>query len=92
MKRLIGEQAVTVGRYRNVEETRQTAYGEQRSVRSVQIGTKTATVELIIDVEELLRQIGARALRSKSGKSRLSGGLIEARVRRGTLREEDRND
>ena len=51
-----------------------------RGTRSVPDGTRTALVELWIDVDALLQDLGAKALRSKSKKSTLHAGDIEAHV------------
>lgn len=50
------------------------------SLRPQPDGTKAATVELWIDLASLTLDLGARALRNKSGKAKLSGGDIEAVV------------
>lgn len=40
----------------------------------------SAKVELTVDVAELLRYVGERALRSSVGKSKMLGGIIVAKV------------
>jgi hypothetical protein len=67
---------VTVPVWRQVTETTPTS----SSTRSVGDGQKSATVELWIDLDALLGQLGAKALRSKSLRSKLHDGDIEARV------------
>lgn len=49
-------------------------------------GTKVGWVELYIDVETLVRQLGGRALRSKSGRSAMGHGLIKAKVVKGSVK------
>jgi hypothetical protein len=70
------ERVITVPVWRTVTETTPTS----TSARSVQAGTKSATVALIVDLDALLRDLGAKALRSKSQRSKLHDGDIEARV------------
>lgn len=48
--------------------------------RSLPDGTKSATIELWIDLDSLARDLGKRALYNKAGKSSLAGGDIEAVV------------
>lgn len=41
-----------------------------------------ADVELLIDAEELMRRLGAKALKSKSGRSAALYGLVKVKVLR----------
>lgn len=47
------------------------------SWRPVPDGTLTGTVTLIIDAEAIVKELGAKALRSKGGRARGLGGLVE---------------
>ena len=44
------------------------------------IGTREYALTLDIDLDKLARQLGSKAVRSQSGKSKLAGGLIEVRA------------
>lgn len=46
----------------------------------VRIGTRTAQINLQVDVDSLIRSLGAKAARSKGRRSRMSGGDIVAEV------------
>lgn len=48
--------------------------------RSVPDGTRSGDVELEIDEDGLMQMLGDRALRNKSRKAAIAGGLIVARV------------
>lgn len=54
------------------------------------VGTRTGTVDLWVDWGGVLRALGPKALASKRGVTVLAGGLIQVRVRRGTVRDESR--
>ena len=55
----------------------------------IDIGIERGRVELYVDADALVELLGRRALNTKSGRSRLADGLIEARVteRRQTYKE-----
>ena len=53
-----------------------------RSLTSRPAGEREGVVELTVDVEELVRVLGARALRNKSRRAIGMGGLVKARVTR----------
>ncbi len=57
------------------------ADGKVTGGRSVPAGTRSADVDLWIDEEGLSLMLGDRALRNKSRKAALAGGLIKATVR-----------
>lgn len=64
--------------------TETTEHEHGKSYRSVPDGSVSAIVHLRIDVDALIRKLGAKALRSKGGKAREAGGLIEAVVSKHT--------
>lgn len=43
-------------------------------------GWREGDIVLTVDLDGLIRKLGARALASKSGRSMMAGGLIRARV------------
>lgn len=44
------------------------------------LGTEQVIVELHVDVDQLLRQLGWKAFEAKGKQSRLAGGLIKVKV------------
>lgn len=51
-----------------------------RGWTSVRDGTRSAEVVLELDIDELIKEYGSRALESKGKKSSLAAGAIKARV------------
>lgn len=51
-----------------------------RSWDHPQIGIERGEVEIFVDIEALASLLGHRALKSKSGKSLLHGGIVTVRV------------
>lgn len=54
--------------------------------KTVKIGTRDGYIDLWIDEEAILSQLGHKALRSKRGEARMASGAILAKVRKHTLR------
>jgi hypothetical protein len=86
MKTRIAKQSVTVLNFRYEEERREISSGVYTAHRQIPDGTRTATVELHIDVDALIAELGRKALRAKGRKAREVGGLVEVVVVRGTER------
>ena len=53
---------------------------KSQSKRSVRIGAEMGIVEVSVDLQELLNDLGSRALHSARGVSKLKGGVIVAKV------------
>lgn len=60
---------------------RKTQYGWSESNLTFRDGTRSGEVELRVDVESLIKQLAAKALRSKGGKAQMGGGAVVVRVR-----------
>jgi hypothetical protein len=79
-------QVINLGR-RAVEVTmpiRLDSSGGGYVTTSMKVGTKSAEVELIIDISKLPLYKIDRAIRAKTGKTVINGGLVVIRVKRGT--------
>lgn len=77
MRQVLGRKKVAVAVTRWVGED---LHGGGRVGRSVPDGEKIATVELVVDVDALLEDLGPRAIRSRGKRSRDAGGAVEVRV------------
>lgn len=82
MKTTVKRASLTVEMHRT--EITKHEHGESR--RRVTDGTLTGTVHLRIDIEGLLDDLGAKALRSKGGRAREVGGLVEVIVDKKSLK------
>lgn len=69
---------LTVPKARSVRKTVVTPTGERVTILSVPDGTLSGDITVQIDVEEIVRTIGAQALRNKSRRAVGLGGLIVA--------------
>jgi len=63
-----------------VETVHEDQYGGHKSWTQPEIGIEYGEIELLVDVEALIHEIGFRAMMSKSGESKLKGGAVLARV------------
>lgn len=79
---------LTVQLYRREETRTPSPYGgENISINHrVPNGTLTGNVFLSIDIDDILRHLGEKALRSKSGRSRAMSGAVEVTVDKKSLK------
>jgi len=64
-----------------VDTVHEDQYGRvHKSWTQPEIGIEYGEIELLVDVEALIHDIGFRAMMSKSGESKLKGGAVVARV------------
>lgn len=80
MKTKVHSARVTVHVRKQEREEVTDSLGTHTTLRSVPDGTKTATVELWIDLANLITDLGARAIWNKAKKASLASGDIEVVV------------
>lgn len=73
-RKALFQQKITV-QVTRTEITKHERGGESR--RAVPDGTLTGNVTLVIDAEAIIAELGPKALRSKGGRAREIGGLVE---------------
>lgn len=87
MKRLLLCADVTIPLWR--AEKTVSSDGMCSSWKTVRIGSRTAVVELHVDLELLIATLGQQALGNKSRTASLNSGTIQCVVRKGTEQNEE---
>lgn len=82
MKKALFQQTLTIDMHR-MEITK---HEHGQSSKRVLDGTLTGTVTLVIDAAAIVAELGPKALRSKGGRAREIGGLVEVIVAKGTTK------